>query len=157
MAGLDIPETTSFISSLKKVGAKTSFLWRKTLRCHGALSASDIDHIELTNNIQSYQAGSLLRHLFNIDENIMKLADATRTSRVMVNQPQAASNSGNLWNGILNLLLELSARGEATVPTTTSPGEISSTKHGSLSVDQPKNWLQMSSLRRCDEKAGPIV
>jgi len=24
----------------------------------------------------------------------------TKTSRVMVNQPQAASNSGNLWNGL---------------------------------------------------------
>jgi sulfoacetaldehyde dehydrogenase len=30
----------------------------------------------------------------------MKLANATKTSRVMVNQPQAASNSGNLWNGM---------------------------------------------------------
>ena len=29
-----------------------------------------------------------------------KLAEATKTSRVMVNQPQAASNSGNLWNGM---------------------------------------------------------
>ena len=34
------------------------------------------------------------------DDNIMKLAAETRTSRVMVNQPQAASNSGNLWNGM---------------------------------------------------------
>ena len=30
----------------------------------------------------------------------MKLAEGTNTSRVMVNQPQAASNSGNLWNGM---------------------------------------------------------
>src|SRR3546814_18371635 len=30
----------------------------------------------------------------------MKLANATKTSRVMVNQPQAPSNSGNLWNGM---------------------------------------------------------
>ena len=30
----------------------------------------------------------------------MKLAMNTKTSRVMVNQPQAASNSGNLWNGM---------------------------------------------------------
>ena len=30
----------------------------------------------------------------------MKFAHATKTSRVMVNQPQAASNSGNLWNGM---------------------------------------------------------
>ena len=30
----------------------------------------------------------------------MKFANATKTSRVMVNQPQAPSNSGNLWNGM---------------------------------------------------------
>jgi sulfoacetaldehyde dehydrogenase len=30
----------------------------------------------------------------------MALAHATKTSRVLVNQPQAASNSGNLWNGM---------------------------------------------------------
>ena len=34
------------------------------------------------------------------DDNIMKLAMATKTSRIMVNQPQAPSNSGNLWNGM---------------------------------------------------------
>ncbi len=34
------------------------------------------------------------------DANIMALAHATKTSRVLVNQPQAASNSGNLWNGM---------------------------------------------------------
>ena len=64
--------------------------------------ASNIDHaIELTNNIQSYQGqGHSCGIYSNSDENIMKLADATRTSRVMVNQPQAASNSGNLWNGM---------------------------------------------------------
>ena len=64
--------------------------------------ASDIDHaIELTNNIQSYQGqGHSCGIYSSSDENIMKLADATRTSRVMVNQPQAASNSGNLWNGM---------------------------------------------------------
>ena len=30
----------------------------------------------------------------------MRFAQSTKTSRVMVNQPQAASNSGNLWNGM---------------------------------------------------------
>ena len=30
----------------------------------------------------------------------MKLALATKTSRLLVCQPQAASNSGNLWNGL---------------------------------------------------------
>jgi sulfoacetaldehyde dehydrogenase len=36
----------------------------------------------------------------NSDDNILTLAEGTKTSRVMVNQPQAASNSGNLWNGM---------------------------------------------------------
>jgi sulfoacetaldehyde dehydrogenase len=30
----------------------------------------------------------------------MKVAENTYTSRVMVNQPQSASNSGNVWNGM---------------------------------------------------------
>jgi sulfoacetaldehyde dehydrogenase len=30
----------------------------------------------------------------------MALAHAAETSRILVNQPQAASNSGNLWNGM---------------------------------------------------------
>ena len=30
----------------------------------------------------------------------LKLANATKTTRVMVNQPQAPSNSENLWNGM---------------------------------------------------------
>merc|ERR1719421_164714 len=34
------------------------------------------------------------------DENIDKLAMETKTSRLLVCQPQAASNSGNLWNGL---------------------------------------------------------
>ena len=34
------------------------------------------------------------------DEHVLKLAHATKTSRLLVNQPQAASNSGNLWNGL---------------------------------------------------------
>ena len=64
--------------------------------------ADNIDHaIELTNNIQSYQGqGHSCGIYSNNDENIMKLANVTKTSRVMVNQPQAASNSGNLWNGM---------------------------------------------------------
>ena len=64
--------------------------------------ASDIDHaIELlTNNIQSYQGqGHSCGIYSSSDENITKSL-LTKTSRVMVNQPQAASNSGNLWNGM---------------------------------------------------------
>ena len=64
--------------------------------------ARDIDHaIELTRHIQTYQGQGHSCGIYSTsDDNIMKLAHQTRTSRVMVNQPQAASNSGNLWNGM---------------------------------------------------------
>ncbi len=64
--------------------------------------ARDIEHaIELTRNIQAYQGqGHSCGIYSNNDNNIMKLAASTHTSRVMVNQPQAASNSGNVWNGM---------------------------------------------------------
>ena len=64
--------------------------------------AKDIDEaIDLTNRIQAYQGQGHSCGIYSrSDANIMKLADSTNTSRVMVNQPQAASNSGNLWNGM---------------------------------------------------------
>src|SRR3546814_12796242 len=64
--------------------------------------ARDLDEsIRLTNEIQAYQGQGHSCGIYSrSDENIMKLANATKTSRVMVNQPQAPSNSGNLWNGM---------------------------------------------------------
>ena len=64
--------------------------------------APDIDTaIELTNGIQAYQGMGHSCGIYSTnDEHIMKLAHATKTSRLLVNQPQAASNSGNLWNGL---------------------------------------------------------
>ena len=57
--------------------------------------------IALTNEIQSYQGmGHSCGIYSNSDDNILTLANGTKTSRVMVNQPQAPSNSGNLWNGM---------------------------------------------------------
>ena len=59
------------------------------------------DAIKLTNKIQSYQGQGHSCGIYSRSkENIMQLANNTKTSRVMVNQPQAASNSGNLWNGM---------------------------------------------------------
>ena len=103
MAGLDIPETTEFYIVIEEGWGKDfPFSGEKLSVVMALYRASNIDHaIELTNNIQSYQGqGHSCGIYSNSDENIMKLADATRTSRVMVNQPQAASNSGNLWNGM---------------------------------------------------------
>ncbi|MEM6545722.1 MAG: aldehyde dehydrogenase, partial [Pseudomonadota bacterium] len=57
--------------------------------------------IELVDAIQGYQGRGHSCGIYSYsDDNIMAYANATHTSRVMVNQPQAASNSGNLWNGM---------------------------------------------------------
>ena len=64
------------------------------------LAAID-EAIALTNQIQAYQGQGHSCGIYSTsDANILKLAYGTRTSRVMVNQPQAPSNSGNLWNGM---------------------------------------------------------
>ena len=103
MAGLTVPSDTEFYIVLEEGwGPEYPFSGEKLSVVMALNRAADIDHaIELTNSIQSYQGqGHSCGIYSNDDRNIMKLADSTRTSRVMVNQPQAASNSGNLWNGM---------------------------------------------------------
>jgi sulfoacetaldehyde dehydrogenase len=103
MAGVDIPDGTEFyIVPEDGWGPEHPFSGEKLSVVMALYKARDIDHaIELTNNIQGYQGqGHSCGIYSNSDENIMKLANVTKTSRVMVNQPQAASNSGNLWNGM---------------------------------------------------------
>ena len=103
MADVSIPEGTEFyIVPETGWGPDHPFSGEKLSVVMALYKADDIDHaIELTNNIQSYQGqGHSCGIYSNSNENIMKLANVTKTSRVMVNQPQAASNSGNLWNGM---------------------------------------------------------
>lgn len=103
MAGIDLPEgKTFYIVPETGFGAEFPFSGEKLSVVMALYKADNIDHaIELTNNIQAYQGQGHSCGLYSrSDDNIMKLANATRTSRVMVNQPQAASNSGNLWNGM---------------------------------------------------------
>ncbi len=103
MAGIDLPEgKTFYIVPETGYGPEFPFSGEKLSVVMALYKADNIDHaIELTNNIQAYQGQGHSCGLYsNSDDNIMKLANATRTSRVMVNQPQAASNSGNLWNGM---------------------------------------------------------
>tara|TARA_B100001778_G_scaffold130661_1_gene107557 strand:+ start:1261 stop:2664 length:1404 start_codon:yes stop_codon:yes gene_type:complete len=103
MANIEIPEGTGFyIVPETGWGKEFPFSGEKLSVIMALYRASDIEHaIELTNNIQAYQGqGHSCGIYSNSDENIMKLANSTKTSRVMVNQPQAASNSGNLWNGM---------------------------------------------------------
>jgi len=103
LAGIEVPDGTEFfIVPEEGWGPEFPFSGEKLCVTMALYRAKDIDHaIELTNSIQSYQGqGHSCGIYSNKDENILKLAHSTKTSRVMVNQPQAASNSGNLWNGM---------------------------------------------------------
>jgi sulfoacetaldehyde dehydrogenase len=102
-AGFTIPEGIQFfIVPETGYGPDHPFSGEKMTVAMALYRAKDIDEaISLTNNIQAYQGQGHSCGIYSqSDENIMKLANATRTSRVMVNQPQSASNSGNLWNGM---------------------------------------------------------
>jgi sulfoacetaldehyde dehydrogenase len=103
MAGFEIPEGTKFfIVPETGAGPDFPFSGEKLTVTMALYRVKDIDEaIAKTNEIQSYQGQGHSCGIYSTsDANIMKLAHATKTSRVMVNQPQAASNSGNLWNGM---------------------------------------------------------
>ncbi len=102
-SGFTIPqETQFFIIPEIGTGPDHPFSGEKMTVAMALYRAKDIDEaITLTNTIQAYQGQGHSCGIYSqSDANIMKLANATRTSRVMVNQPQSASNSGNLWNGM---------------------------------------------------------
>lgn len=102
-AGFEIPDGTQFfIVPETGYGADHPFSGEKMTVTMALYRAKNLDEaIQLTNDIQSYQGQGHSCGIYSTsDANIMKLANATRTSRVMVNQPQSASNSGNLWNGM---------------------------------------------------------
>jgi sulfoacetaldehyde dehydrogenase len=103
MAGIELPEGKQFfIVPETGWGPEYPFSGEKLSVVMALYRVEDIDDaIRHTNGIQAYQGqGHSCGIYSSSDENVMKLANATRTSRVMVNQPQAASNSGNLWNGM---------------------------------------------------------
>ena len=102
-AGFAIPEGTQFfIVPETGAGPDFPFSGEKMTVTMALYRAKDIDEaIQLTNRIQAYQGQGHSCGIYSrSDANIMKLAEGTHTSRVMVNQPQAPSNSGNLWNGM---------------------------------------------------------
>jgi sulfoacetaldehyde dehydrogenase len=102
-AGFEVPaDVQFFIVHETGAGPDHPFSGEKMTVTMALYRAKDIDDaIALTNRIQAYQGQGHSCGIYSqSDENIMKLANGTRTSRVMVNQPQSASNSGNLWNGM---------------------------------------------------------
>lgn len=103
MADIEVPEGREFLIVPETgAGPEYPFSGEKLSMVMALYRVADIDAaIAKTNEIQAYQGQGHSCGLYsNSDENIMKLANATKTSRVMVNQPQSASNSGNLWNGM---------------------------------------------------------
>ena len=103
MAGFDLPETkTFFIVPETGAGKEYPFSGEKMSVAMAYYKVANIDEaIKLTNDIQAYQGQGHSCGIYSYsDDNILKFAMQTKTSRVMVNQPQAPSNSGNLWNGM---------------------------------------------------------
>jgi len=99
----DVAEATKFfIVPETGTGKEHLFSGEKMTVTMALYRVKDIDAaIALTNEIQAYQGQGHSCGIYSqSDENILKLAEGTKTSRVMVNQPQSASNSGNLWNGM---------------------------------------------------------
>lgn len=103
MAGINMPDDkTFFIVPETGAGRDYPFSGEKMSVAMAFYKVNDIDEaIAMTNAIQAYQGQGHSCGIYSYnDDNIMKFAMATKTSRVMVNQPQAPSNSGNLWNGM---------------------------------------------------------
>ncbi len=103
MAGVEIPEDRLFMVMPEEgVGPDHPYSGEKLSAILALYKVRDIDDaIALTNEIQEYQGkGHSCGIYSNKDENIMKLGFGCKTARVLVNQPQAPSNSGNLWNGL---------------------------------------------------------
>lgn len=103
MAGVEIPEDRKFIIMPETgTGPDHPYSGEKLSVIMAFYKVKDINEATaLTNRIQEYQGMGHSCGIYSYnDDNIMTLASGTKTSRVMVNQPQAPSNSGNLWNGM---------------------------------------------------------
>lgn len=103
MANVSIPDDRLFIIVPETdAGPEHPFSGEKLSVIMAFYKVKNIDEaVALTNKIQAYQGmGHSCGIYSNNDDNILTLASGTYTSRVMVNQPQAPSNSGNLWNGM---------------------------------------------------------
>ena len=102
-AGFEVADDRKFIIvPCTEAGSSELFSGEKMAPVLALYRVSNIAAaIAMTNNIQNYQGSGHSCGIYSHNnENIQQLALQTKTSRVMVNQPQAASNSGNLWNGM---------------------------------------------------------
>ncbi|NHN39515.1 aldehyde dehydrogenase family protein [Pseudomaricurvus alcaniphilus] len=103
MADIDLPEgKTFYIVPETGAGVDYPFSGEKMSVVMAFYKVADMDEaIALTNAIQAYQGQGHSCGIYSYsDDNVLRYGRETRTSRVMVNQPQAPSNSGNIWNGM---------------------------------------------------------
>ncbi|MDG1034888.1 MAG: aldehyde dehydrogenase family protein, partial [Luminiphilus sp.] len=92
MSGFAIPDDRKFIIvPYDGVGPEHPFSGEKLSAVMALYKVADIhEAVALTNAIQEYQGmGHSCGIYSNSDDNILTLAEGTKTSRVMVNQPQA--------------------------------------------------------------------
>jgi sulfoacetaldehyde dehydrogenase len=108
LAGIELPSHKTFLIVPEQgVGREHPFSGEKLsvvlalYRVSGPVDA----FIELTNRIQAYQGHGHSCGIYSTRRtDVLRFATETLTSRVMVNQPQALSNSGALWNGMRQTL-----------------------------------------------------
>ena len=103
MAGIDVPEDRTFIIVPETgTGKEHPFSGEKLSIVLALYKVQDMNEaIALTNEIQAYQGKGHSCGIYSHNEDhIMRLANETFTSRVMVNQAQSASNAGGLHNGM---------------------------------------------------------
>lgn len=103
LAGLDVPEDTCmFLVEETVAGSSTPFAGEKMCLVTTLYKCRSIDEaIEITVKNQEYSgAGHSCGIYSRTAENIEKYALATYTTRVVVNQPQAATNTGSWTSGM---------------------------------------------------------
>ena len=103
LAGLDVPEETSFLLVEEdQTGEASPFAGEKMSLVITVYESSSIDDaIRITNENHAYSGAGHSCGIFSANaENIEKLALETYTTRVVVNQPQAATNGGSWVSGL---------------------------------------------------------
>lgn len=101
VAGITVPEGTSFILvEESETGAKTPFAGEKMCLVLTIYKYKDFDQaIDILNTNQAYSgAGHSCGIYSKNEEHIKRLALETFTTRVNINLPNSASNTGNWWN-----------------------------------------------------------
>lgn len=105
LAEIEIPENTSFIMVNETgIGKEYPFSGEKMSLVLTVYKYKEFDEaIEKVNKITEYSGfGHSCGIHSNNDDNVMKLALNTKTTKVLVRQPHGAGNSGNWFNGLAN-------------------------------------------------------